>query len=330
MLHDLMQSKDFSLLILAFFIFLSFFFLIRTILLFLTDPKRRQGRSLKNRLRELEGLETNVNPRTLLKQASLKKSLMNESLDKIRLINHVQTLMIRADLTWKTSTFLVVTASAGLVGLVLGMWKWGFFGGMGGGVLGVLIPYKIIVRKSKKRLQKFERQLPDALDLLARSLRAGHAFPSGLQQVAKEMPDPLGKEFSIVYSEFSHGMELSSALLGLCKRINMRDLSFFTTAILIQRETGGNLTDILEKISVLIRARFQLRNQIQALTAEGRMSGIILLLLPPAMVGIMMLVNPGYESVLIDHPTGRVMCGVGVIMQLVGMLLIRKIVNIKV
>jgi tight adherence protein B len=144
------------------------------------------------------------------------------------------------------------------------------------------------------------------------------------------MPDPLGTEFSIVYSEFSHGRDLSSALLGLSQRIDMRDLSFFTTAVLIQRETGGNLTDILEKISVLIRARFQLRNQIRALTAEGRLSGIILVLLPPLLFGALMIINPGYGSVLFQHPVGRIMCGAAAFFQLVGMLMIRKIVNIKV
>jgi tight adherence protein B len=330
MLHELIHYKDFSLLILAFLIFLSIFFLIRAILLFLINPERRQSRRLKERLRELDGVETTVNARTLLKKVSLKKSSMDESLDKLRLINHLQILMARADLTWKMSTFLMVIALSGLVGLVVGFAKWGILGGVGGVGIGIFIPYKLLVRSGKKRLKKFEKQLPDALDLLARGLKAGHAFPSGLQQVAKEMPDPLGTEFSIVYSEFSHGRDLSSALLGLCKRIDLRDLSFFTTAVLIQRETGGNLTDVLEKISVLIRARFQLGNQINALTAEGRLSGLVLALLPPVLVVALMIINPSYVSVLLQHPIGRLMCGGAVIMQLVGMLMIRKIVNIKV
>jgi tight adherence protein B len=330
MLHNLIQSKNLSLLILALLIFLSFFFLIRAVILFLTNPERRQQRRLKERLREIGGLESTVNARTLLKKVSLKKSMVDESLAKFQLINHLQTLMVRADLTWKMSSFLVVMALIGLVGLVVGMGKWGILGGLGGGGLGVFIPYKFLVRKGKKRLKKFEQQLPEALDLMARGLKAGLAFPSGLQQVAKEMPDPIGTEFSIVYSEFSHGRDLSSALLGLSRRIDMRDLSFFTTAVLIQRETGGNLTDILEKISVLIRARFQLRNQISALTAEGRLSGLVLILLPPALVVLLMIINPGYESDLFNLPVGQLMCGVAVIMQLVGMLLIRKIVNIKV
>jgi tight adherence protein B len=328
--HELIQSKDYSLLILAFLIFLSLFFLIRAVLVFLTDPQRRHQRRLKQRLQEIEGVETAPNVATLLKKSTLKKSVMDENLDRFKLTNHLQRLMIRANLSWTMSTFLVVTAMFGLVGMVAGIPKWGVLGGLVGCGVGLFIPYHLLVRKGKKRLQKFEKQLPDALDLLARGLKAGHAFPSGLQQVAKEIPDPLGKEFSIVYSEFSHGRDMSSALLGLCKRIDIRDLSFFTTAVLIQRETGGNLTDILDKISVLIRERFQLRNQVQALTAEGRLSGLILVLLPPVLVVLLMFVNPGYETMLFNHPVGQFMTGAAVFFQLLGMLLIRKIVNIKV
>jgi tight adherence protein B len=155
-------------------------------------------------------------------------------------------------------------------------------------------------------------------------------LPAGLQQVAKEMPDPLAGEFFKTFSEFSHGMDLNNALLGLCDRIELRDLSYFTTAVLIQRETGGNLTEILEKISVLIRERFKLRNQVKALTAEGRLSGLLLILLPPLLGLILMIINPGYESQLFTHPLGRIMCGIGLGFQLVGILMIYKIVNIKV
>jgi tight adherence protein B len=330
MLHDLIQSKDFSVLILACLFFFSFFFLIRAVLLFLINSERLHQRRIKERLRWSEGLDSPINARTLLKKASLKRSIMDESLDKIRLINNLQNLMIRGDLSWKMSTFLMVTAVLGLAGFVGGIVKLGFLGGLAGGALGVLIPYRILVWKSKKRLQQFEQQLPGALDLLARSLKAGHAFPSGLQHISKEVIAPLGKEFSIVYSEFSHGMNLNTALLSLSKRLGLKDLNFFTTAVIIQRETGGNLTEILEKIAVLIRERFQLRNQIKALTAEGRLSGIILLLLPPVLLLVMMYLNPTYISTLINNPTGRIMGVVAVMLQLLGMLMIRKIVNIKV
>ena len=144
------------------------------------------------------------------------------------------------------------------------------------------------------------------------------------------MADPLGTEFFKTFREFNHGLNLNSALLNLGYRINLRDLSFFTTAVLIQRETGGNLTEILDKISILIRERFKLRNQVKALTAEGRLSGLILLLLPPVLVVILTAINPEYELQLFYHPMGRAMCGVALGFQLLGMWCIHKIVNIKV
>jgi tight adherence protein B len=330
MFYGLIKFKDFSLLFFAFLTFLSLFFLMRAILLVLADPKRRHQRRLKQRLKEIGGLQITPNIATLLKKNSLEKSKMDENLDKFQFANHLHNLMIRANLKCKTSTFLIITAFFGLAGFLLGVRSWGLWSGLGGAGLGLFIPYKVLAYKAKKRLQLFEKQLPEALDLLARGLKAGHAFPSGLQQVAKEIPDPVGTEFSIVYREFSHGMSMGSALLGLCKRIGLADLSFFTTAVLIQRETGGNLTDILDKISILIRERFQLRNQVKALTAEGRLSGLILILLPPVICILLMIINPKYESMLFNDPTGQLMCGAAVIFQLLGMLFIRKIVNIKV
>jgi tight adherence protein B len=330
MVSELLHAKDFSLLILALLIFFSIFFLIRSILLFLADPKRHHQRRLKQRLRELEGLDSYLNADTLLKKGSLKKSFLAQNLDKFRLFKQLERLMLQANLTWKMGTVLSVAAFSGLVGLGVGLVKWGGWGGLAGGGLGVLIPYMVLVRKRKRRLRKFEKQLPDALDLMARGLRAGQTFTAGLQQVAKEMPDPLGTEFFNTFREFNHGLDLNTALLNLCDRINLRDLTFFTTAVLIQRETGGNLTEILEKIAILIRERFKLRDQVKALTAEGRLSGVILLLLPPLLAGLLMVINPGYGTQLFTHPTGRIMCGVALGFQLLGMWAIHKIVNIKV
>ena len=330
MISELFRSLDNSLLILILLIFLSFFFLIRGVFLFLASPERFHQRRLKQRLRESEGLESSLNVSTLLKKASLEQSVFDQIMVKFSIFDRIQTMIFQADLAWKTGTFLVVAALFGLVMAGVGLTKWGVWGGLAGGALGLFIPYKYLARKRKRRLQKFEKQLPEALDLLARGLRAGHAFPTGLQQVAKEMADPLGMEFFKTFREFNHGLDLNTALLNLCRRINLRDLSFFTTAVLIQRETGGNLTEILEKISILIRERFKLKSQVKALTAEGRLSGLILLLLPPVLGAILMAINPEYESQLFRHPTGRIMCGVGLGFQMLGMWCIHKIVNIKV
>jgi tight adherence protein B len=330
MTSEFFRTPDFPILILILLIFLSFFFLIRGVLIYLANPERFHQRRLKKRLREIDGLESTSTVSTLLKSASLEKSFLDQIMLKFSLLNRIQIMMEQANLNWELRTFLVVAALSGLVMAGLGMAKWGGWGALGGIGLGLIIPYKILARRRKRRLKKFETQLPDALELLARGLKAGHAFPTGLQQVAKEMADPLGTEFFKTFTEFNHGLELNTALLNLCKRIDLRDLSFFTTAVLIQRETGGNLTEILEKISALIRERFKLRNQIQALTAEGRLSGLILLLLPPVLAGLIMLINPEHGLLLIRHPTGRIMLGVTLGFQLLGMWCIHKIVNIKV
>lgn len=321
---------DRSLLILIVVIFLGFFFLIRGILSYLANPARLHQRRLKKRLREMEGLESSLDVNTLLKKASLEKSFFDLILVKFSFFDRIQLMMLQANLTWKMGTFLAVAALSGLALAGVGLGIWGVWGGLAGGGLGLLIPYVVLARRKKRRLKKFEKQLPDALDLLARGLRAGHAFPTGLQQVAKEMDDPLGTEFFRTFREFNHGLDLNTALVNLCNRVDLRSLSFFTTAVLIQRETGGNLTEILEKISVLIRERFKLTSQIKALTAEGRLSGVILLILPPLLAGMLMVFNPDYEKQLFLHPMGRIMIGVALGFQTMGMYWIHKIVNIKV
>jgi tight adherence protein B len=165
---------------------------------------------------------------------------------------------------------------------------------------------------------------------LSRGLKAGHAFASGLQLVAEEMPDPIGGEFFHTFKEYNHGLDLNAALLNLCRRVDLRDLRFFTTAVMIQRETGGNLSEILDKIAALIRERFKLRNQIQALTAEGRLSGVILVLLPPATALALFYLNPDYVMLLVRHPLGRLMSITALSFQILGIVTIRKIVRVKV
>ena len=182
----------------------------------------------------------------------------------------------------------------------------------------------------RRRLGKFEKQLPDALELLGRGLKAGHAFTAGLQLVADEMGPPIGPEFFKTYKEHNHGLDLNDALLNLCRRVDLQDLRFFTTAVMIQRETGGNLAEILEKIAALIRERFKLHNQVKALTAEGRLSGLVLTLLPPATALALFIMNPSYIMLLWQTPKGRTMAMIALAFQALGIFSIRRIVKIKV
>ena len=325
----LRSSSSEGLLFLALIIFATVFCLVRWLAI-VTGATPAGPERLKRRLRELRGLGGGAEETILLKHPNSASPFLEELLKKIQILGKIQTLITQADLRWKVSSFLLLELLCGGVGLAWGFFQGGPFGGAGGAGVGLFLPYKFLLIRRKRRLKQFEKLLPDTLDLLARSLRAGHALPAGLQLVAQEMAEPIGSEFLKTYREYSHGVDLNATLVNLCQRVDLRDLGFFTTAVLIQRETGGNLTEILEKIAMLIRERFKLRNQIRALTAEGRLSGLILVLLPPIMAAILFFINPEYESLLLNHPTGRMISLLAVGFQLLGIFAIRKIVNIKV
>ena len=197
-------------------------------------------------------------------------------------------------------------------------------------ILGGVMPMFWLSFRRKRRLKKFAAQLSDALELIARALRAGHSLAAGFQLVSQEMSDPLAKEFNRVFEEQNLGVPLEEALEGLSDRIPNLDLRFFCTAIILQRTTGGDLAEILDKIGKLIRERFQIWGQVQALTGEGRLSGIVLLALPPLLFLAVWRLNPDYVGVLFTDPMGKQMLLGALVMQVLGALVIRKIVNIKV
>jgi len=318
--------------LLVLFVFLTFLCLMEGAFWFFADTTRRHQRRLQKRMKFLQGLDSTVLPQeSLLKPDRMSAiPLLHQFLKKIQRLEQVQTLMNQAGVAWSMGYFLLLTLILGAVGFSLGFFKFGPLGGLIAGAFGGILPYYLLKFKKKRRLKKFEKQLPEALDLLARGLKAGHAFASGLQLVAAEMENPIGMEFFKTFKEYNHGLDLNTALLNLCSRMDLRDLRYFTTAVMIQRETGGNLTEILEQISALIRERFKLRNQIQALTAEGRLSGWILVLMPPGLALIIYKANPEYMSMLVTHPVGKMMAMTACFFQALGMICIRKIVNIKV
>ncbi len=316
------------LIILTFFFFL---FLVEGIILIVWDPNRVQRRRLQKRLKYLDGLDRKFSHESLLKSDSLRDApWLHRFLKRTRRLEPFQELLMQADINWSVTTLLLIILFTAAAGVSLGFFCRGPLGALIGLGAGLYLPYWLVKFKKKRRVKKFEKQLPEALDLLARGLKAGHAFASGLQIVGSEMPNPIGVEFFKTFKEYNHGMDLNNALINLCRRVNLRELRFFTTAVMIQRETGGNLVEILEKIAGLIRERFKLRNQIKALTAEGRLSGLVLVALPPVVFVIMMKINPGYTSLLVNHPLGQKVSMIALFFQGIGMLAIRKIVNIKV
>lgn len=193
-----------------------------------------------------------------------------------------------------------------------------------------LSPLVWLLFRRKRRLRKFAAQLPEALELIARALRAGHSLAAGFSLVAQEMSDPIGGEFSRTFEEQNLGKPMEEALDDLTMRVPNLDLKFFSTAIILQKQTGGDLAEILDKIGYLIRERFKIWGQVQALTGEGRLSGIVLLALPPALFAVVYRMNPDYLMLLFTDELGKKMLIGGVLSQLFGALVIRKIVNIRV
>lgn len=193
-----------------------------------------------------------------------------------------------------------------------------------------IMPLMVAFMKRSRRKKKFAKQLPEALELIARALRAGHSLGSGFHLVASEMSDPICSEFGRCYEEQNLGIPMEEALEGLASRVPNLDLRFFATAVILQRQTGGDLAEILDKIGALVRERFKIWGQVQALTGEGRLSGIVLLALPPALFAVMLKLNYDYVMLLFEDPLGKKMLVFAIVMQLVGAIVIKKIVNIKV
>jgi tight adherence protein B len=191
-------------------------------------------------------------------------------------------------------------------------------------------PFLYILFKRRRRIRKFERQLPDALDLMSRSLKAGHAFSTGIHVVAQEFDDPVGTEFHRVERQVRLGASVEQALKALTERVSCPDLRFFTVAVTIQRETGGNLAEILENISSLIKGRFKLKGRVRALTAEGRFTAIALVALPFGVALVLSLINPQYVRVLLQDPLGKMLVFLALLMMGIGVITIKRMIDVKV
>jgi tight adherence protein B len=192
------------------------------------------------------------------------------------------------------------------------------------------LPFLWLWNKRRVRLKKFAAQLSDALELVARALRAGHSLGAGMHVVAEEMPAPIADEFSRVFEETNLGISIEEAMKSMCDRVPNLDLRFFVTSVSIQRQTGGDLAEILDKIGYVVRERFRIMGQVKALTGEGRLSGVVLIALPFALFGFMLNVKPDYVESLWTTDLGKKMSVFAIIAQILGALTIRKIVNIKV
>ena len=193
-----------------------------------------------------------------------------------------------------------------------------------------VLPFIIVRRKAARRLRRFEEQFPEAIDLISRALRAGHALTTGVSMVAEEMPDPVGTEFRLLYDRQSFGMSLPECMRAMAERNPLVDVRFFVTAVLTQRESGGNLAEILDNLAAIIRERFTIKRHVRAVSAHGRITGWVLGFLPLTIAGLVTLIAPAHMSVMITDPLGRQMAVAAVVLQIVGVLIIRRILDVEV
>ena len=202
--------------------------------------------------------------------------------------------------------------------------------GILGAVLGACIPIAVVAFQRSRRLHAFEKVFPEAIDLLGRAVRAGHSFATGLEMIATELPEPVGGEFRMTFEEQNFGLPLRDSLLNLSERIPLIDVRFFVTAVLIQKETGGNLAEILDNLSHIVRERFKILGEVRIRTAQGRLTAAILISLPPIMALVLRSINPDYIKPLFDDPWGPVMLAIAASLQIIGSIILWRIVNIEV
>lgn len=273
------------------------------------------------------------------KDALLKGSVLAHPLDGtqsalveyLTRLGNISLLLEQADTTLTPAQFFGVSGIMAVVGMFIPV-----VAGLHPsivvpmGLMLAVLPMGWLLMRRRRRFKQFAKQLPDALELVARALRAGHSLASGFSLVAEEMRPPISKEFHRVFEEQNLGVPLEEALDNMTDRIPNIDLRFFATAVILQRQTGGDLAEILDKIGYLVRERFKIWGQVQALTGEGRLSGVVLLGLPPLLFLTVYRLNADYVMPLFTDPMGRKMLAGAVVMQLLGAIVIKKIVNIKV
>ena len=256
---------------------------------------------------------------------------INRWMLKLELAPRLRTVLYQADLKWTAGTLVLLSVACCVIPGYLLYLRTGaaVFSTLIGLLLGTA-PFGYVLQKRKQRFNKFEQGLPESLDLIVSALRAGHSLVSAMGLVANEAPDPIGGEFRICYDEQNYGLELRSAMENLVVRIPLQDLRIVVAAILIQKESGGNLAEVLDKVAYVIRERFRLKRQVRTHTAQGRLTGWILSLLPLILGIALYLVSPDTISLLWKRPVGVKLLYAATIMTVIGGLIIRKIVNMEV
>jgi tight adherence protein B len=317
-----------------FFVFLTGLFLIYALFLFTSRKSDAKRALLDERLAEAirsSAHSTDVEVQLAREELLSEIPWLNRSLVKLEITTRLKRIIDQADLQVTVMRLLLFSGTAAALGflaasmITVSLPLKALFGFIAGA-----LPFLHVLAKRRKRLKRFLQLLPDALDLMSRGLSAGHAFTEALQMVATEMPEPIASEFRKTYDEQNLGLSLKLALENLVQRIPLLDLRMCVTAIMIQRETGGNLSELLEKVAYTIRERFRIMEDLKTLTLSSRWSAWLLCLLPIFLAVYMSVMNPTYMEVMWRDPRGHTLLFVAAVMQLLGMLMVQKIMKIKI
>ncbi len=301
----------------------------------IVDSRKGERKRLADRLRGKSTLQQKGGQpaKSILRRAALEDAsgMFDQLASKLSFTPKLQTLLDQANVNISASKMLVnqgvitILAFFGLLAL-----EHGLLVATAASASVLFLPLVFLKAKRARRMKKLTAQLPDVFEIMSQALRAGHSLASALEVVQEQLPDPVGPEFGRVYHEQNLGIKIEDALLSMADRVDSLDVRFFVTAVLVQRQTGGDLAEVLDKIGSVIRDRIELFGMVQGLTAEGRLSGWVLFALPMVVFAAVNLLNPSYAEVLFTEPIGKILLLVAGGMQLMGLAMIRWIVNIKV
>jgi len=299
----------------------------------LLDERTARARTLRDRLTTAEHSAEQPPPETaLLRDEMLSKIPAFDSfLRRSDRVSELQKTLEQGHVNVRAGNFLILCAvSAVAFAFIAFLFGGKIVFGWAGLLLGFFIPYAWAAHMRTKRFAQFEEKFPEAIDTLARAVRAGHAFTTALEMIANEISEPVASEFRQLYEEQKFGLPVRDALINLTERVPLVDVKFFVTAVMLQRETGGNLAEILDNLSYVIRERFKILRQVRVHTAQGRLTMMLLMALPPVLVLIMLTVNRGFIEPLFTDPLGHALIVGGITLQTFGYFVIRRIIRIQV
>lgn len=320
-------------LVVAILVFVTVLLLLEGLYLVWRNYKGPEALKIEERLRALSAsAETSAHAQLVKERMLSDVPALERLLLSFPRAHSLDRFILQAGLAWTVSRLLLscaVIAVFVFVAMIVHLHQAPLLAAAAGALLGML-PLLYVQYKRSRRLARLQEQLPEALDLVTRALRAGHSFASGLQMIGEEMAEPIANEFRIVADEVNFGVSLQQALTNLSERVPLTDLRYFVVAVMIQRDSGGNLTEVLGNLSRLIRERLKLLAKVRVLSSEGRLSGLILVAMPFALAAIMNLMNPKFMSVLWTDPIGIAIVKYMLGIMFIGVLIMRKITRIRV